>query len=695
MPCWGGEGGQSAPEDAPQAVVHSRAPADKASSSLNQPTVGGLAEAPAPRSEPGASPAQQSSTEATPEELVRSALAAEAAGDNARRESLLREALKKAPDFAPARWHLGYVRSGKEWLTWEEVARRAATNPHLAEYRQRFETQSGTLPGELALARWCRSQGLDVQARFHWTNVLRFQPQHEEGLKALGMRWYQGRLVTHDVIAQVRDEQARQVKAVTEGNKGRLDWLKHWPPRLTRWQRVVGGGGDLGAAIRGELEAIRESSPNDFWAAVWALDSNLLTRSQLKKEEAFYRALSLDWIELLDAMPERQAAVSLAWLAVEHPLEEARNAAADALKKRPQETYVPILLARMQSPIEASVSASSSVGAVLFGCSFYREGAEADQAFEHTVAFRTSFPFFGRSADTNATGDAASAGEVRRWRLRCGAEASRVTAVGQTAAAAAAARIHQGVSSLNAAAAELNDRICAALNRATGVDAGAAPVAWWKWWDEQQCARYELDRSEKAKEKKRVVEAYSAQTYYSGGRPSPLFAPPPCCFPRGTKVWTLTGPVEVDKVQIGDHVLSQNPLTGELGFKAVVQTTTRSMPPSIKISARPATITAARGHAFLVAGEGWKMAKELKPGARLHTVSGAVTIARLEEIPVGKPWHERLTEDPNAEPADDLAYNLVVDDFHTYFVGAARLLAFDNLYAAYASLASQLASLPR
>ena len=32
MPCWGGEGGQSAPEDAPQAVVHSRAPADKASS---------------------------------------------------------------------------------------------------------------------------------------------------------------------------------------------------------------------------------------------------------------------------------------------------------------------------------------------------------------------------------------------------------------------------------------------------------------------------------------------------------------------------------------------------------------------------------------------------------------------------------------------------------------------------------------
>jgi hypothetical protein len=63
------------------------------------------------------------------------------------------------------------------------------------------------------------------------------------------------------------------------------------------------------------------------------------------------------------------------------------------------------------------------------------------------------------------------------------------------------------------------------------------------------------------------------------------------------------------------------------------------------------------------------MAKELKVGQRLHTVSGAVTVDALEELPPAKPW----------ETSDTFSYNLIVDDFHTYFVGDQRVLVHDNL----------------
>ena len=55
------------------------------------------------------------------------------------------------------------------------------------------------------------------------------------------------------------------------------------------------------------------------------------------------------------------------------------------------------------------------------------------------------------------------------------------------------------------------------------------------------------------------------------------------------------------------------------------------------------------------------MAKELKAGQWLHTVHGSVQIE-------------------SAEPSEEaVCYNLVVADFHDYFVGAAKVLVHDNL----------------
>ena len=66
------------------------------------------------------------------------------------------------------------------------------------------------------------------------------------------------------------------------------------------------------------------------------------------------------------------------------------------------------------------------------------------------------------------------------------------------------------------------------------------------------------------------------------------------------------------------------------------------------------------GHPLWVSGSGWRMAKELHAGDLLHGVHGSVPIDSIEP-------------GPEAE-----AYNLVVADFNTYFIGKHRLLVHDN-----------------
>ena len=134
-------------------------------------------------------------------------------------------------------------------------------------------------------------------------------------------------------------------------------------------------------------------------------------------------------------------------------------------------------------------------------------------------------------------------------------------------------------------------------------------------------------------------------------------------------MWTVTGSVGIEDVKVGDHVRAQHPFSGELAFKAVLGVTERKPSERIKIGIGSDTILATRGHPFWVCGEGWKMAKELKVGQRLHTVSGAVTVDALEELPPAKPW----------ETSDTFSYNLIVDDFHTYFVGEQKVLVHDNV----------------
>src|SRR5262245_38461367 len=104
--------------------------------------------------------------------LLDQARQAEVGRDTARQISLVREAVRLAPDVNLARWQLGQMKVGAAWVPIEDAQRSAAANPKLAEYRQ-LRTQYGDgLDAQAALARWCGKNGLVEEARFHWATVL-------------------------------------------------------------------------------------------------------------------------------------------------------------------------------------------------------------------------------------------------------------------------------------------------------------------------------------------------------------------------------------------------------------------------------------------------------------------------------------------------------------------------------------------
>ena len=116
--------------------------------------------------------------------------------------------------------------------------------------------------------------------------------------------------------------------------------------------------------------------------------------------------------------------------------------------------------------------------------------------------------------------------------------------------------------------------------------------------------------------------------------------------------------IEADKP--GDLVLSQDPNTGELDYKPVLQTTQRPPEELAKILTDDETLEATEGHPLWVNGKGWVMVRDLEAGTVLHGVNGSVVV---REVFSGR---------------YQTTYNLVVADFHTYFAGRGRVFAHDN-----------------
>ena len=177
------------------------------------------------------SPATASQDSADVEQLVTDALRAEVDGNVAKRRVLLSMAVDANPEYSPARWQSGQLFTGGEWLPVKAAQAAAAANPAHEEYESLRAKPTAQPEGQLALARWCRKNGFEEEARFHWRTLLTVAPNNNEALRALGVRWFAGRLMTKAEIAAAKEQLRRSSEAV-----------EAFAPQVARWQRLFDAG---------------------------------------------------------------------------------------------------------------------------------------------------------------------------------------------------------------------------------------------------------------------------------------------------------------------------------------------------------------------------------------------------------------------------------------------------------------------
>jgi hypothetical protein len=306
------------------------------------------------------------------------------------------------------------------------------------------------------------------------------------------------------------------------------------------------------------------------------------------------------------------------------------------------------------------VIARDGSGNVGYVHSVLREGPTGNQLL---ITHQIEIPSFTHSRETDRTNVRSVAPfteptriQVDR-RLHIGSTEQAVREQQSFAATQALLRDSQ-TSQVNSMATESNRRIFDVLEDATGCAHPRSPAAWWDWWREYN--GYSWPRATKFLYVSSVSH-YSAHEHAYSKLSGVQQRPAASCFVAGTPVRTQRGLTPIESIQPGDRVLSQDQDSGELTYKMVLRTTLRPPTKLVRIATKSETITTTLGHPFWVSGHAWKMAKELKPGDRLHSLGGAVEIKSIEPLDKLEPAH-----------------NLVVADFNSYFVGDEGLLVHDN-----------------
>ena len=584
-------------------------------------------------------------SKAEADRLVATAVQAELSGDLTRSFTLLHEAVRIDPDNRLARWQLGEIQLDNKWVTAEEAQRRASVDPRQVEYRERRKEAGQSPQGQLALARWCRKNRLNEEAQFHWTNVLIFEPSNSEALHALDMRWQKGRLVSRVQTAQ-QMERAKEVKRAAE----------RWNSKIVKWRRAVSGR-DL--AVRdAALDEIRNINGLD---AIPSLEEVTLGRDAHELDQADEcLQIGLAFIEALSKLPAQQSTETLARHAVFSPGEKARTAATEKLKPREKHAYIPMLLAGLGMPFESSYSVMTGPdGSVHYLHSLYREGADVDWAFDSRRA-AIQRDLGGRHYTFNTNTNTIEIGPPTGNLPNEIAKKQRVASQYNSRYVIAAASTESKVAMTNQQIETINSLILPVLTATTGKDLGDNPKAWWDWWREENeyytSGDHPVDR----------YYYWGTDTTYTYGYPTYDVLYPPgtrratSCFAKGTPVWTKTGIRPIETLDLGDLVLAQDVDSGELKYQPVVARTVRPPSPIVKISFAKEEVLATKGHPFWVMGGGWRMAKEVGNGDVLRGVSGSTTIRKVETAGAAE------------------AYNLIVADFNTYFVGESGILVHDN-----------------
>lgn len=483
----------------------------------------------------------------------------------------------------------------------------------LQKYRIWRSAASPTVAEQLKLADRCRDAGLTDQERVHLT---------------------QG-LITGNAPAP--DKILKRLGYQPVGGQWLMDAeiqaaVSEYKSAMKAWQKLQ---------LRLEQLVVRfEGTPKQRAAGLKDLRS-LATTQTLPVLEQFLASQSesaaLAVVAILSDWESYRASQSLARLALFSPWESVRTSAVKRLRSRPLEDYVPMVLTLMHMPVTSQykvdvktteAGVGQPAGRIELRFVLMREDRNAIQASAvHLIDDRPlrivgNQPTFAQLRPNDFPDDIRAASDI----------------IYQTITTAEA---------LNDRAEILNQRAGTILAAVTGEPNSADPRKWWTFWDQ-------LTNVDWAYEKPVDWDYEEHQTT------RPYWVYYPCsCLVADTPIWTDQGFAPIEKIQPGDRVLSKNVETGELMYKPVLRTTCRKNIALMKVTVGESSFLASSGHNFWISSRGWRRLNQLEGPSPAHTAVGTVQMS-AEDLP---------------EKAD--VFNLVVADFHTYFVGKEMVLSHD------------------
>ncbi|MFN3191474.1 MAG: polymorphic toxin-type HINT domain-containing protein [Aureliella sp.] len=587
--------------------------------------------------------------------LIGQALKAEVEGDVLARERYLNEARIAQPNSSAHHWYQGRLLGlDGSWVSVDEAIELSKTQPLFDEYRAFRATQPANVVGQWNVAVWCAKHGLPMQCRAHLSNILMRDPEHKPARLALGHQLIQGEWMSPEEIGGL----------VSDAEKARIAFAKYGDS-IDRLLKVASNKSYFGrAAARKQLFAIHDP------LVVPVLESAAQTQDE---------KLVLMVVEILARLECQPSTLVLAKLATFSPSSVVRKEAIVTLKRRSFHDFVPQLLEAMSSPIAfSSIPVFKANGELKgFQQAFGKEkmGEKRVWRFDTSLdKFRYRRRFFsGIPVQQRIPVEViASSGPVRLTAVVDGyvpfmvdpAAFAEEAFCSEVAKLAATADSHSRLANAmdeSRRIEQTNSQIGEVLTAVSGERFISLPSDAWNWWDQLNETDYQSD--------KLVRRRYETARYVSDGRNTPevfnvellKIVRLGSCFVAGTPVTTSRGLVPIEKIEAGDQVLSRSVRTGELCFMPVVAATKRKPARTVILKVNDEVIRATTSHLLWVSGKGWTKAGDIRPGDLLHSAAEPAVVMKTTPSQV-LPTH-----------------NLVVDDFHTYFVGKSRVLSHDVL----------------
>jgi hypothetical protein len=591
---------------------------------------------------------------------VKLALWCEAHGLTAERLRHLAAAVLTDPNHVRARGLMGLLAYRGRWETPDSVSAKVKADEALAKTLAEYNARRAALDGRLgagtsdgagrpgprrvgraeaarehaALGMWCEKHGLKAEAVAHFTQAVVLDPYRDATWKHLGYVRYDGRWVSREQAAAEQKEAEAQKRAD-----------RQWEPLLRRWRGWLADKARRDEA-REALAGVNDPRAVPSVARVFGEGSDT---DQLVAAEVLGR---------IDTPASTRG---LAALAVLSRSAAVRSAATEALRGREPRDYARPLVERIHFPMSyrvRPVKGPGSPGALEVETPRFK----MLRTYDAPPAFQLGANFYGYVGyDSNGLPVAARGKELDKM-AREGpvqraadleaieARTARQIADANLKAVASQQRLIADVNDIEAANAvttACNARIASVL-RATlgGPDSADDEDGWNQWWYDRLGYRYEPPPQQQV-----AVNA------------APQLPPPyvMSCFAAGTAVRTRDGRRPIETLRVGDQVLTQDVATGGLSFEPVLVVHHNPPGETVELALdNGEALTASVYHRFWRAGLGWAMARELKPGDVLRTLSGPARVVSAKAGPVVP------------------VFNLDVARTRTFFVGDHDALVHDN-----------------